>query len=61
VEDLGGRGLKTNRKYLFVTDGLRALRAAIDAVFGAKDPCRVTAITRSKTCWALAGTPESPD
>jgi putative transposase len=38
LEDLVRRGLKTDRKYLFVIDGSKALRAAIDAVFGAKQP-----------------------
>ena len=37
-EELVGRGLKTDRKYLFVIDGSKALRAAIDAVFGAENP-----------------------
>jgi hypothetical protein len=32
------RGLKTERRYLFVIDGSKALRAAIDAVFGADNP-----------------------
>jgi len=38
LEDLVRRGLRTERKYLFVIDGSKALRAAIDAVFGAKNP-----------------------
>ena len=38
LEDLVGRGLKTDRKYLFVIDGSKALRAAIDAVFGTENP-----------------------
>jgi putative transposase len=38
LEDLVRRGLKTDRKYLFVIDGSKALRAAIDAVFGAENP-----------------------
>ena len=38
LEDLVRRGLKTDRKYLFVIDGSKALRAAIDAVFGGKNP-----------------------
>ncbi len=37
LEDLVRRGLKTDRKYLFVIDGSKALRAAIDAVFGAEN------------------------
>ncbi len=38
LEDLVGRGLKTDRKYLLVIDGSKALRAAIDAVLGADHP-----------------------
>ena len=38
LEDLARRGLKTDRKYLFVIDGSKALRAAIDAVFGGENP-----------------------
>jgi len=38
LEDLAGRGLKTDRQYLFVIDGSKALRAAIDAVFGTQNP-----------------------
>ncbi len=38
LEDLVRRGLKTDRKYLFVIDGSKALRAAIEAVFGAENP-----------------------
>ncbi len=38
LEDLVRRGVRTDRKYLFVIDGSKALRAAIDAVFGAKHP-----------------------
>jgi len=37
LEDLVGRGLQTERKYLFVIDGSKALRAAIDAVFGTEN------------------------
>jgi putative transposase len=38
LEDVVRRGLKTDQKYLFVIDGSKALRAAIDAVFGAQNP-----------------------
>jgi putative transposase len=38
LEDLVGRGLKTGRPYLFVIDGSKALRAAIEAVFGSENP-----------------------
>jgi transposase-like protein len=38
LQDLVGRGLATDRKYLFVIDGSKALRAAIDAVFGTDNP-----------------------
>jgi transposase-like protein len=35
---LRDQGLATDRKYLFVIDGAKALRAAIDEVFGAEQP-----------------------
>ncbi len=38
LEDLVARGLDPKRRYLFVIDGSKALRAAIDAVFGAGNP-----------------------
>ncbi len=38
LEDAVRRGLATDRKHLFVMDGSKALRAAIDAVFGAENP-----------------------
>ena len=38
LENLVERGLKTGRKYLFVIDGSKALRAAIEAVFGPGNP-----------------------
>jgi putative transposase len=38
LQDIVRRGVKLDRKYLFVIDGSKALRAAIDAVFGAKHP-----------------------
>ena len=38
LEDLVGRGLKSGRKYLFVIDGSKALRGAIEAVFGPENP-----------------------
>ena len=31
-------GLSTDRKYLFVIDGAKALRAAMEEVFGADQP-----------------------
>lgn len=34
LEDLVGRGLDPKRRYLFVVDGAKALRCAIDTVFG---------------------------
>lgn len=36
LEDLVTRGLSSERRYLFVIDGARALRAAIERVFGAR-------------------------
>ncbi len=38
LEDLVRRGLKVGRRYLFVIDGSKALRVAIDAVFGSANP-----------------------
>jgi transposase-like protein len=38
LEDIVRRGVRTDRKYLFVIDGSKALRAAIDAVFGGENP-----------------------
>jgi putative transposase len=38
LEDLVTRGLRPDRRRLFVIDGSKALRAAIDAVFGAANP-----------------------
>lgn len=37
LEDLVARGLKSSRPRLFIIDGSKALRAAIDAVFGSKN------------------------
>lgn len=38
LERLVERGLDPQRRYLFVIDGSKALRAAIDAVFGSRNP-----------------------
>lgn len=38
LEDLVQRGVQADRKYLFVIDGSKALRAGIEAVFGADNP-----------------------
>jgi transposase-like protein len=38
LEDLVRRGIKPDRRRLFVIDGSKALRAAIDAVFGTGNP-----------------------
>jgi len=38
LEDLVERGVKTDRRRLFVIDGSKALRKAIDAVYGAENP-----------------------
>jgi transposase-like protein len=38
LEDLVGRGLDRKRKRLFVIDGSKALRSAINAVFGSQTP-----------------------
>jgi len=36
LEDLVARGLSTERRYLFVLDGSKALRAAVEKVFGTR-------------------------
>jgi len=44
LNDLVGRGVKPDRHRLFVIDGSKALRNAIDAVYGSKNPvqrCRI--------------------
>jgi transposase-like protein len=38
LEDLVGRGLDPKQRYLFVVDGAKALRSAIDTVFGTDQP-----------------------
>jgi transposase-like protein len=38
LEDIVSRGIEPNRKRLFVIDGSKALRSAIDSVFGGKNP-----------------------
>lgn len=38
LEDLVARGVKPERRRLFVIDGAKALRSAIDAVFGTSNP-----------------------
>ncbi len=38
LEDIAARGVKPDRKRLFVIDGSKALRAAIDAIFGTANP-----------------------
>jgi len=38
LTNLRDQGLATDRKYLFVIDGAKALRAAIDEVFGTDQP-----------------------
>ncbi len=38
LEDLVERGVKPNRRRLFVIDGSKALRKAIDAVYGPENP-----------------------
>ena len=37
---LRDRGLPTERTYLFVIDGAKALRAGIEEVFGTSNPCK---------------------
>ena len=38
LEDLVERGIDSSRRYLFVIDGSKALRSAIDRVFGPSNP-----------------------
>ena len=38
LEDLVERGIDPGRRYLFVIDGSKALRSAIDRVFGRSNP-----------------------
>ena len=38
MEDLVDRGIDPSRRYLFVIDGSKALRSAIDRVFGKSHP-----------------------
>jgi transposase-like protein len=38
LEDLVARGVEPSRRYLFVIDGSKALRAAINRVFGSGQP-----------------------
>ncbi len=38
LEDLVARGVKPNRRRLFVIDGAKALRTAIDQVYGSRNP-----------------------
>lgn len=48
VEEFVARGINPKRKMLFVIDGSKALRAAINGVFGADQPvqrCRATSCT----------------
>jgi transposase-like protein len=54
---LRDQGLPTDRKYLFVIDGAKALRAGIEEVFGApNNPSSVAAITNSAMCWTSCQT-----
>ena len=53
LEDLVERGLRADRRRLFVIDGAKALRSDIAHVFGAQDPFSVVEITRSAMCSAI--------
>ena len=50
LEDIVARGVDPKRKMLFVIDGSKALRAAINAVFGAISRCNAAARTSCATC-----------
>ena len=54
LEDLVERGLDPGRRRLFVIDGSKALRKAIEKVFGNVTPSSAAATT-SATCWASEG------
>ena len=49
LEDLVARGLDPERRYLFVIDGAKALRAGIERVFGERPRCSVARSTNSET------------
>ena len=54
LEDLVERGMNPDRRRLFVIDGSKALRKAIDQVVGqVNPPCSVAATTRSGTSSAI--------
>jgi len=59
LEDIVSRGVDPKRKMLFVIDGSKALRAAINAVFGSHQPvqrCRATSCAMcSTTCPRTSG------
>jgi hypothetical protein len=50
LEQLVARGADTKSKRLFVIDGAKALRAAINRVFGHSIRCSAAATTRFATC-----------
>ena len=53
LEELVARGLDVKRRRLFVIDGSKALRKAIDQVFGAKRRCNAAATTSFAMCSAI--------
>jgi len=53
LEDIVSRGVDPKRKMLFVIDGSKALRAAINAVFGSDQPVQRRRATSCATCWTI--------
>lgn len=62
LENLVGRGLATDRKYLFVIEASKALRVAINAVFrGGQSGAKVPPAQAGEREGLLAGAPEGSD
>ncbi len=53
LEDLVERGLDPGRRRLFVIDGSKALRKAIEKVSANVTPSSAAATTSSATCWVI--------
>ena len=53
LEDLVARGVSPEQRQLFVLDSSKALRAAIDMVFGQEHPGNVVVSTRSRMTPAI--------
>ena len=57
LEDLVARGLSTERRYLFVIDGAKALRAAIERVFGERSEVQRCQIHKRRNVRCLMAEP----